>query len=309
MKNINQEKYKEEMIRLDKDLISMGGLEKMIAQDGAGGNKKTKKKWDDLVYNENFIKDVKSIRKKFPSLVKENKKTTSNYRKSGINFVSGSTKIEDLYNMNPKKAKEKFIPLSENFANFAKEITSSLANKEFNEEVVSLCMKYKVYPIDYWQYSVAVYILVNEFFSPDIFYSLQIFDFLPEEAVKDTMIRPDDINFALKIIKNKKTKENELYVQIFETTTSKDIKKNWKTIVKYQKKLREEKDIKKRFYPSSNLKAIDKIKKLRKDGLSDWEIQEEIYGSIENIEELHKEKKRKNKLHQLIHRSKKSKDF
>jgi hypothetical protein len=113
-------------------------------------------------------------------------------------------------------------------------------------------------------------------------------------------------NFTMFVKEEKTTKELELFIQIFENTSLDDIKKYWKSILKYQKILKENKKIGKRYYPLKKLGEAKEIFDLdKRKGMSDWEKQEEIYGEVGDLNFGAIECKRKNKLKQIRHQYKK----
>ncbi len=77
-----------------------------------------------------------------------------------------------------------------------------------------------------------------------------------QEILKDSIFKK--INFDIKISEDKKTKEVELFIQIFKNTHRDDISKNWKIIKKHQEKIKKTKNIK-NYYPLKNLKIANEI--------------------------------------------------
>jgi len=127
------------------------------------------------------------------------------------------------------------------------------------------------------------------------------------------------MNFGLKIEENKKTKEEELFIQIYETTSLQDVKKYWHTVKYYKDKLKRKKKINKGYSPKRSLGAAEKLFELEKitkskkyyEPTSDKWINEkitdqkkalEIYGK--KLSNKKEEQKAKNRIKQIRHRYK-----
>jgi hypothetical protein len=126
------------------------------------------------------------------------------------------------------------------------------------------------------------------------------------------------MNFDIEVKKNKETKEQELFIQIFESTSWRDLKKHWKVINDLQERLKKQKGIQKRYYPKKNIKIekqlakLDKLKyeKYYEPTLDKWINQKitdqkkalKIYEN--SLFDLEEEQKAKNKIKQIRHRHK-----
>lgn len=168
-----------------------------------------------------------------------------------------------------------------------------LEDKEFCKDAIELCRKYECLPISYWKQPMQIYIATEHFYSPHSWFGVGLASHTAVKDIEDVLKLPRNLNFGIKIENNKETKELELFVQIFENTSLRDLEKNWHIVAKQQKKLKEQKGIDKRYYPLKNLDKAKRIKELREQGKSDWEIQEEIYGDIGDLDFAEREKKRK----------------
>ena len=144
-----------------------------------------------------------------------------------------------------------------------------------------------------------LYIATGHFYSPHSWFGVGLANHTAIKDLEDVLNLPRDLNFGIKIENNKVTKEPELFVQIFENTSLRDLENNWHIVAKQQKKLKEQKGIGKKFYPLKNLDKAKRIKELREQGKSDWEIQEEIYGEAGDLDFGKVENKRKGLVKQI----------
>ncbi len=259
-------------------------------------NPKIRQKIELLRINKEFQKRAKSLRKKWINLVKDFNYCLGKIKnlpsiKKSIKLVDGEFKIP------PPSKEEKAVAKS-----LEEKIKKVFLNSDFEKDIINLAKKSKLYPLEYWRYAVMLYILDKHFFSPAYFLKIGLEKRFPKKEISNI---PKDLNFAIKIEKNKKTKEPELFVQIFENTILRDLKKNWKLITECQKKLKEIKKIEKRYYPDRNLEIEKKLVKLDSKKRSDWEMQEEIYGPVEDLDFGKIENKRKDNLRKIRQRLKK----
>ena len=174
-----------------------------------------------------------------------------------------------------------------------------LKDKNFCKDAIELCQKYECLPISYWKQPIQIYIATGHLYSPHSWFGVGLANHTAIKDLEDVLKLPRDLNFGIKIENNKETKEPELFVQIFENTSLRDLENNWHIVAKQQKKLKEQKGIEKKFYPLKNLDKAKKIKELRKQGKSDWEIQEEIYGDVGDLDFAKIENKRKGLIKQI----------
>ena len=198
-------------------------------------NPKTKQKIQLLINNEKFLSDVDILKKKWNDLLKD--------------YVASMEKTEEILDKIMQRAyqahlKQKPAPKltkqeQENLSRWGKIFKEDLfANTKLNKDIFNLCQKYKLYPIDLWKYPLFFYILTGDFEQPNIWAGVKLSKIL---SLKELIQLPKNMNFDLEIRKNKKTKEQELFVQIFESTSWRDLKKHWKVINDLQKELKKKK--------------------------------------------------------------------
>lgn len=261
-----------------------------------GVSPKISKKIQLLRINKNFLRDVNILREKWTGLIDEYnlgfKKITEKLSKIWRKYkVKGSPLSHPL----TKKEKDKFSFL-------ARQTYEVLKNKDFNKDATSLAKKHTLYPTNLWRHPLILFIVTKKFFPVSYWLKIGLENHFP---TKEIIAPLEDLNFAIEIRNNKETNEPELFIQIFENTILRDLKKNWKLITKCQKKLKKLKGIKKRDYILKNLKIAKKLNELDKKEKSDWIKQEKIYGEIKGLDFGKEEKKRKNRIKQIRHRYKK----
>jgi len=245
--------------------------------------------------NKEFQKDVRVLRKKWVLLIKE-----YNYYLERINNMSVIEKLIKSI------GEEVEMPLSsqkeKNIAEFfGKKIEKIISNSDFEKDIINLTKKNKLYPIEHWGSAVKIYVLTNYFSPPSYSFKIGLVKNFPKKEIFDI---PKNLNFSIKMEKNKKTKELELFVQIFENTILRDLKNNWRLIMKCQEKLIKKKEIKKRYHSHKNLKIEKKLLKLDSKKMSDSEKQEKIWGEVGSLNFGEIEKKRKNRLKKIRQRYK-----
>ena len=269
------------------------GMEKWLSECE---NPKTKQKIQLLRNDENFLHDINALKKKQKDSIKE---ASESIKKLENIFDKALERafLKKEYPAKMTKVEKKKLP------NLVKVFQSDFfTGKKFNKDIVSLCRKYKLYPIDFWYYSLVFYILTDDFMQPNLWAGRRLENKISfEEFLK----LPKNMNFDFEIRLNKQTKEQELFIKIFESTSLHDLKKNWKIINALQKWLKKEKGIGKRYYPRKNVKKEKQSIELDKTNLSDWEKQEKIYGEIKSSDFGPEEKKRKTRLKVMRHRYKK----
>jgi len=276
-------------------------------------NPKTKQKIQLLISNEKFLDDIDILKKKWNDFLKD--------------YVISIEKIEEILDKIMQKVYQAHVGQRpppkltkqelENLSIWGKIFKEDLfINTKFNKDIFNLCQKYKLYPIDLWKYPLFFYILTGNFEQPNIWAGLKLLGILSTRELIDL---PKNMNFDLEVRKNKKTKEQELFVQIFESTSWRDLKKHWKIINDLQKELKKEKGIDKRYYPKKNLEIEKKIIKLDKSKYkkyyeptsNEWINQKitdqkkafEIYD--DSLFDEEDEQKAKNRIKQIRHRHKK----
>ncbi len=225
-----------------------------------------------LKINKEFLKDVAVLRKKWPSFIEKHKTAIDKIIIELIKMAyQGFLKKEKPSDV-VEKAKKKNLfrseePTKENLFT---------ANTKFNQDILDLCEKYKLYPISLWRYRVAIFIVTNDFSISNKLAGMDLAKYLSPEEISQI---PEDMNFSLKIEKNKDTKELELFIQVYETTSLRDLKKYWHMVKHSQDKLKKAKKIDKRYYPKKGLETAEKLFTLDKTkSKSDWEKHDAIYG-------------------------------
>lgn len=266
---------------------------------------KIKQKMELLELNPSFLKDISNLQNKYKKIAQEYniylKKIWLKYDKIMANAgIWEKIKNGDFkYTLSPTPKDLK------RFNSLGKKAYKPLTDKNFNKDIMNLCKKYKIYPIDYWRNTLQVFIAIGNFAPPSFWFKTGIENYMTKDEKKNIFKLPPKLNFGIKIEDNKETNEPELFVQIFENTSLRDLEKNWQIIFEQQKKLKEIKGIKKHYYPLKNLEKAIKIKELKEQRKSDWEIQEEVFGENINLNFGKIENKRKNIVKQIRHQYKK----
>jgi len=259
-------------------------------------NLKTEQTIQLLRNDENFLHDIYALKKKQKDSIKEASESIKELENIFDKTLEKAL-LKKEYPAKMAKGEKKKLP------NLVKVFESDLfTGKKFDKNIVGLCRKYKLYPIDFWYYSLVFYILTDDFMQPNLWAGRKLENKISfEEFLK----LPKNMNFDFEIRLNKQTKEQELFIKIFESTSLSDLKKNWKIINALQKWLKEEKGIDKRYYPKKNLGVEKTLSELDKTNLSDWEKQEKIYGEIPGIDFGKEEKKRRGRIETIRNRQKK----
>ena len=245
-----------------------------------------------LTLNAEFMGDTTNLKTKW-----------SNFIKKHNNLINELFK--QVMKLQNKFLTDKILPSETELAelkSLGKSQEELFNNIKFNQDLFSLCRKYKLYPIKFWQYSLTFFLVINDFSPPNYWPGLGLKDY---SSAKEMIKLPRDLNFDLLINVNKETKEPELFIHIFERTIIEDIKSHWKVIMAYQAKLKQVKKPGKRPYPQKALNQYEALVQLDKTNLSDWEKQERIYGEIPGTDFGPKEIKRRNNIENLRYRHKK----
>ena len=255
-----------------------------------------------LEMNEDFLKDISILRKKWANIIKDYLFYLKKFTEKGLKILADAGALDKL------RAGSSEPPIDPCTSKDKKELKSlqlkaykPLENEIFIKDLIDLCKKYKVFPVSIWYRSIQLYVVYGQFLPTDKWFGVGLSNYASNEEI---LTMPKDLNFAIKIEENKETSEPELFIQIFENTSLGDIEKNWNFIVKQKDKLKKVKDIKKNYYPLKNLERNKKIRELDKQGKSDWEIQEEIFGEITDVDFGKIENKRKNLIKQTRHKYK-----
>ena len=280
------------------------GMEKWLLESE---NPKTKQKIELLKNNQKFLSDIDILKDKWNDLLKKHIILINNVEKT---FSAIMERAYSKKEVPPKISKDEL----KNLSSWGKIFNGELfTNTKFSKDIFNLCEKYKLYPIDTWQYSLLFFILMNDFEQPNIWAGLNL---LPILSPKELLQLPKNMNFDIEIRDNEKTKEQELFIHIFESTSWRDLKEHWKIINDLQKQLKKEKGIGKRYYPRKNLKIekklteLDKLKdkKYYEPTLDKW-VNEKITDQKKALEiyddNLMEEGKAKNRIKQIRHRYKK----
>jgi len=263
-----------------------------------------------LKINKKFLNDIAILRKKWSSLTIEHKAPIDKVAIEVVKMIDrGFPNKESPFTPNEEEEK--------NLLSFGKSAEQNLfTNAKFNQDISSLCKKYKLYPISLWQSKVIILIVTNDFSSSNKLAGEGLIEHSSPEEVSQI---PEDMNFGLKIEENKKTKEEELFIQIYETTSLQDVKKYWHTVKYYKDKLKKNKKINKNYYPRKSLKNAEEVFKLDKptkskkyyeptldkwinEKINDQKKALEIYGN--NLSNKKEEQKAKNRIKQIRHRYK-----
>ncbi len=283
-------------------------------------HKTTKQKIRLLKLNKNFQKDIFDLRVKHKKIIKEFLFNSKELIKELVNNLFDRNLVSQL--KNAKDVKMAWEPMSvamkkkpkqkikNRCNNIATRILKTSEDKLFNEDIIAICNKYKLYPIENWCLPIISYSAFNHIPPSDLLLGKELEGYLPREEI---IKLPQNMNFSPKIIINKITGEKELYIKLFDNTTLKsDLKKNWHIIEKLQKTLRNEKGIK-RYYALKNLPIMEKLSgKNNKiyDPVLDREIKKtDIDIALETYQDIpfnkKEEKKAGNRIKQIRHQQKK----
>lgn len=286
----------------------------------AKSHKTTKQKIRLLKLNEYFQKDIFDLRIKHKNIIKEyilgyekvikdldNKLFTKDLEDQIKNNAKNTEQAWSLVNDSTKKlSKEK----NKECDNTLIEIASILNDDSFNKDIIIICEKYKLYPIENWLQPIMVYIGFDYIVPPDFLLGVGLDGYLSREEISRLS---QNMNFSLKIETNKITGEKELFIKVFDDTTLKnDLKKHWHIVERLQKMLRKEKGVK-RFHVLKNLPIMEKLSE-SKDKIYDVVLGREVkITDIDRALEIYEntpfdkkeEKKAGNKLKQARHQQKK----
>jgi hypothetical protein len=232
----------------------------------ANSHKTTKQKIRLLKLNKYFQKDILDLRIKHKDVIKE---YISGYEKviKDLNNKLFTKALEDQIKNNAENTEQAWSLVSESIKKLSKEknnerdnilieIVRILKDDNFNEDIITICEKYKLYPIENWLQPIMVYIGFNHMVPSDFLLGAGLDGYLSREEI---LHLPQDMNFSLKIEANKITGEKELFIKVFDDTTLKhDLRKHWHIVEKLQKLLRKEKGVK-RFHVLKNLPIMEKL--------------------------------------------------
>jgi len=278
-----------------------------------------------LESNEFFQKDVFELRDKWSGIIQ---KAKIHHDEAGAILAKFTFDKVTL----PKIEKEEdVLPLIAELEKRAKNLTDqekkewavpmekyllTLANRNFTNDIIAVCQKYTLSPIDIWLPQIRTYVVLNELNPPDFFLTAGLSDYLSKDEI---IHAPQDLNFIPKVETNPATGEKELSVRFLPNTTLKqDLGKHWKIIDKIQKLLRIEKGIK-RFHPVKNQEIAEKVAELDKqkteayfDPLSQKPIETkmtDIYKALKVYDDVpfgkKEELKAGNRIKQIRHQQKK----
>jgi len=266
---------------------------------------KIKQKMELLEAKPSFLTDVASLQEKHTDLIKiYNSNLEKNWQKYdemvGNAGIWDKIKTGEFTPANPADISTLLTPKDlEEIGILSLKAYEPLEDKNFSKDAIALCEKYDCFPTNYWKKPIQLFIATGHFFSPTSFFAVGLANHTAVKDFEDIFNLPRDLNFGIKIENNKITNEEELFVQIFENTSLRDLENNWHIVAKQQKKLKEQKGVDKKFYPLKNLDKAKRIEELRKQGKSDWEIQEEIYGEVGDVDFGEIENKRKGWIKQI----------
>ena len=264
-----------------------------------------------LKINKKFLKDIDVLRKKWSSFIIEHRAPIDKFAIELVKMALRGflNKKEKPFNPNEEEKK--------NLSDFGKLAEQNLfTNAKLNQDVLNLCKQHKLYPISLWRDKIIIFIVTNDFSFSNKLAGKGLAEYSSSEEISQI---PEDMNFSPKIEKNKDTKEQELFIQIYETTSLQDIKKYWHTVKHYQDKLKKAKKIGKRYYPKKSLETAEKLFPLDKttksekyyeptldkwinEKITDQKKALAIYGN--NLSNKKEEQKAKNTIKQIRHRYK-----
>jgi len=268
-------------------------------------NPKIRQKIELLEAKQSFLKDASDLKEKYPDLIAE---FNANLQKVWQKFdemvgnagIWDKIKTGEFTPANPADISSLLTPKNlKEIGSLSLKANKLFENKNFSKDAIDLCKKYDCLPTNYWRQPIQLFIATGHFFSPTSFFAVGLANHTAIKDFEDIFNLPKDLNFGIKIENNKITKEEELFVQIFENTSLRDLENHWHIVAKQQKKLKEKKGVDKKFYPLKNLDKAKRIKELREQGKSDWEIQEEIYGEVGDVDFGKIENKRKDWIKQI----------
>lgn len=296
-------KVKEEV----KELIDKGFAPERIYEDILlkNTNPKIKQKIDILRVNPTFRKDTRALRKKWGVLLKN--LNFLEHEMDRLLMKAEVNKNKDGFTLSPPEGIDKT-----KINKIGKEFNEVFMNKDFDQDAINLAEKNKLSPIKYWKEIIKLYILENFLAPIDYLFKTGLIGQVPNNEVFKAS---KNLNFAPKLEKNEETGELELFIQIFENTTTRDIKSNWKMVNDYQKEFRKTKNTK-RSYSLKNIEIANKIINRKKKIIKYYEpttdkqvkiketdstLATEIYGDMSEKEE----KKAKNKIKQIRYQHRK----
>jgi hypothetical protein len=137
--------------------------------------------------------------------------------------------------------------------------------------------RFKFSPTWGWRYTITMFLLFEERTTPwRIDVPPDVFAALHAEDHGDNAL--NKLNFEIKVIEHPITGKPELYIQILDTTASKDVAIGWRFVEAAQRVVLG----KKRFYPKKNLGLSEQVfeldRKMGKGFGSDWEKRDIIFG-------------------------------
>lgn len=233
-------------------------------------HKTTKKTLRDLEFNEFFQKDISELRKKWDSIIKKATAFINDATETMLKFTFDKItlpKIEKAEDVNPvfvdlgNRIKNLTQKEHEQLAVHYEKYLLTLANRDFTNDVIEICKKHKLSPIDIWMPQIRTYVVLNQLNPPDFLLTAGLSGYFSKDEI---IHAPQDLNFIPRVETNSATGENKLVVEFLPNTTLKqDFGKHWKIIDKIQKLLRIEKGIK-RFHPVKNQEIAEKVAELDK---------------------------------------------
>ncbi|MSU73933.1 hypothetical protein EXS56_02205 [Candidatus Kaiserbacteria bacterium] len=252
-------------------------------------DKKYRLKLERLALKSDFVSEMKSLQRKHLHLIKKHRKYQEltgvaalacfkeGYYDEQGNYISGVFDEQCL--------KRKKVP------QYNKKTAELLLDKKLRDESIGLAKKFKLYPAEEWSN-----IIVSIFFCPPEC------NYLTAAMYDDPFFMKKTKNCVVVARVNPSTNEEELLLKIFPDTSIDDVKKSWPVVAEQQKQLRTRLG-QKRFYPHKNLKIAEKIKKLKEQGVSEWEIQEQVYGESMGLDFGKEEVKKKARIRKIIQRT------
>ena len=255
--------------------------------------------WNILRLNQNFIKDIEQLKKKWKDPLEKDR-------------ISGK-KIHSFFKNNCKRNKidkpniydfMKTIVGKKESSDFHRVFKKSIKfyfNKKLDNDLLKIAKKYKLYPLAFWINILRPFFFSNYFLNPFL---------IGKEFIRkgEVIFQSSGDRLETKIINDKKTGEKRLSLVLFDDCSLVDIKSHWNYISYKLKEIRKEKiKGKKRYYPRNLDTAKTLVDLDRRKGLSDYEKADELWGESKGVSKTtgRRETKRKNKVKNIRYRTKK----
>jgi hypothetical protein len=256
-------------------------LNKLIAESL---HKKTRQKVELLLANPNFQRDVSSLRKKFKSSIED--------------VLSKQNSLFAKLLRNPKRSE-----IHRMVHDWMNAYVSIGSNHDFNREILIIANRYRLQPRERWESLLHMYTILGIVSAPQSVRNRPLtFTIGRGFATSESLITQDLMrkNFDITL---QNGDEKRIFIELFQDTTLEDIKQGWEVIDRTRRKLLG----KKRYYPLNSLALGMKVIEADKSNpeQSDWEKQEEIFGTASGSDWGEQEKKRRKFVKQTRYKYKK----